>query len=92
MMRYKIDPTVFRRKLDHAGELMKAGNIQQSRAVFEELFAALRMNGYKQRRAQRDFRKVFFGLGPDEVLAALYDKAIFHMNASEAKKALLYLK
>ena len=92
MLQYKIDSIQFGEKLKRAASLMNAGADSEVLLLFNELYASLRMNGYKQRRKTNSFRKAFFGLTPDIVLATFYNMAVFYMNTGDANRALFFFQ
>lgn len=71
-----------------AYELMKEGNLQDAGDIYRRLYAALRMNTYRQRLAKKRFDKVFGGLMPEPVFVMLFNKVAYHMNSCEAEQAL----
>lgn len=78
----------FRTETNRAIELMQAGNMQASGALFSTLYDSLRLDDYQRRLSSKQFDKVFFGLKPDEVLIFLLNKTAWHLNACENTEAL----
>lgn len=78
----------FRTETNRAIELMQAGNMQASGALFSTLYDSLRLDDYQRRLSSKQFDKVFFGLKPDEVLIFLLNKTAWHLNACETTEAL----
>lgn len=83
-----MDLEAFKLDSARAYELLKEGNLQDAGDIYRRLYAALRMNTYRQRLAKKRFEKVFWGLTPESVFVMLYNKVTYHMNGCGAEQAL----
>lgn len=78
----------FRTEMNRAVELMRAGNMEESGALFSKLYDSLHLDEYQRRLALIHFNKIFFGLSPEDVLLFLLNKTAWHLNANETTEAL----
>lgn len=78
----------FREELNHAVELLNSFELSESGSVLNKLYASLRLNQYKQRRAKGHFDKVFWGLHPDDILSLLLNRSALCLNINDFSGAI----
>jgi len=83
-----MDIKEFGTQTNRAIELMQAGNMQESGALFSMLYDSLHLDDYQRRIALEQSNEVFFGLSPEIVLVFLLNKATWHLNACETPEVL----